>query len=300
MHAHKPHKVRVRSGKAADAHERCAHGGAQRVGEREHFGSCAAFEHTAAAEQKDLVGRANHLRELKNFLVAADGAFAGALVALRKLFGGSWLVVRRLRRHVFGNVHEHRPGTAFPCDGKGFTQGIRKVGNVLYDIVIFGNRGRNAGDVRFLKAVLADEADADVARDKHNGHRVEIRRGDAGYKVGGSGAGRCNAYAGFARCARVTVRGVRRALLVRGQVMVNAMAVFIEFVVNIQHRAARIPKHGIDGLLGQTFDQDLRSCQFHKTGLLFLSSNLRCASSLRGGLSVCRAGGGLLRYGVAD
>ena len=41
--------------------------------------------------------------------------------------------------------------------------------------------------------------------------------------------------------------------------MTDAVAVFVELVVNIEHGAAGVAKHGVDPLLHQTFHQDLRS-----------------------------------------
>ena len=68
----------------------------------------------------------------------------------------------------------------------------------------------------------------------------------------------------LSRDARPTVRGVRRALLVRGDDVLD-VPVAVERVVNIEHRAAGIAEHRLDALLFQAFDEDLSTVFLHKS-----------------------------------
>ena len=81
-------------------------------------------------------------------------------------------------------------------------------------------------------------------------NRIHIGGGDAGHGVGNAGAGSHQANAGLAGRARVSVGGVRRALLVAHEDMAN-LFLLKEFVVNDKHRAAGIAENQIDFLLAQ-------------------------------------------------
>ena len=122
---------------------------------------------------------------------------------------------------------------------------------------MLGNRHGDAGNIDLLEGVLANQAGADVAGDGNHGDRVHIRGGDAGDQIGRARAARGQTDAGFAGCAGISVRRVRRALLVCGQHMPDAVAVEIQRIVNIKNRAARISENGVNALLYQDFTQNL-------------------------------------------
>ena len=128
---------------------------------------------------------------------------------------------------------------------------------------MLGDRQCHASDIDLLKAVAAQEIRADIPRDRDDGNGIHIGRGDPGDQIGRAGAGGGKDDARPARCAGVTIRRVGRPLLMRRQDMTDLVAVFIECVVNIQDRAARIAENGIHALLKQYFHNNLRACFFH-------------------------------------
>ena len=211
MHADESHKTFMCARKRANAHQRRADRSLQAIRQRQQFFRRAAFEHAAAREQKHLVMRANHTCQFRDRLLR--------LLAQRRWFFPFQrlrFVVRRFRGHVFRNVHEHRPRATALCDDKRLAEDSGELVNVLNDVIVLRNRRRDAGDVRLLKAVLADQVHVNVARDEHDGNAVEVGRGNAGHEVGRPRAGGCDADADLAARAGVAIRRVRRALLMRG------------------------------------------------------------------------------------
>ena len=76
-------------------------------------------------------------------------------------------------------------------------------------------------------------------------------------------------HAGAARCTGVAVRRVGCALLVGGQHMGDAVGVFVQLVVEVQHCAAGVAEEGVHPLLTEHLHKDLRTVQLHGEFLLF-------------------------------
>ncbi|MPM39386.1 hypothetical protein SDC9_86019 [bioreactor metagenome] len=77
------------------------------------------------------------------------------------------------------------------------------------------NRRRNAGDIRLLKAVLADQVHVDVPGDEYNRYAIQIGGCDSRDEVRRARPRSCDADANLAACARIAIRRMRRSLLVR-------------------------------------------------------------------------------------
>ena len=75
--------------------------------------------------------------------------------------------------------------------------------------------------------------------------------------------------AAFALHTGVAVRRVGCALLVGGQHMGDAVSVFVQLVVEVQHCAAGVAEEGVHPLLTEHLHKDLRTVQLHGEFLLF-------------------------------
>ena len=93
----------------------------------------------------------------------------------------------------------------------------RDVGRARHQVVVLGDRQRDAGDVGLLERVGSDQPAADLARDADDRRRVHHRGRQAGHHVGGAGARGRDRDADLAGRARVAVGHVGRALLVAGE-----------------------------------------------------------------------------------
>ena len=171
---------------------------------------------------------------------------------------------------VFGNIHQHWAGPAGAGDGKRLPDDVGQLVHVLHQEITLGNGHGDAGDVYLLEGVLADEVFADVAGDKHNRGGVVVGGGDAGDQVGGAGAGGGEAHPHLSRGPGVAVGGMGRALLVGGEVVADffAVAVELEFVVNVQDGAAGVAEHRVHALLQQALHHDLGPSHQHVGNLL--------------------------------
>ena len=122
---------------------------------------------------------------------------------------------------------------------------------------MLGNGHRNALNVSFLEAVLAQTAGDNVARKGHHGDRIHVGRGNAGDQVGSTRAAGGQHHTGAARCAGVAIRCMGRALLVGRQHMGDAISVLIQLIVKVEHRTAGIAKDGIHALLTKDLYKNL-------------------------------------------
>ena len=169
-------------------------------------------------------------------------------------------LARRLLR-VFRDVDVHGTGTAPGRDLERFAEGRRDVVGARHQIVVLGNRQRDAGDVRFLERIGADKLAAHLAGDADDGRAVHHRRRDARHHVRRARSRRRNRDADPAARARIAVGHVRRALLVADEHVADRI---IEHrVIRRKDGAARIPEDVGHTLANETFPNDLRSCAFH-------------------------------------
>ena len=108
--------------------------------------------------------------------------------------GGSRRLVRPLERrarllHVLADVDQHRAGAprAAAIANASRSAGASRV-DVGDQLVVLRDGQRDAGDVRLLEGVAAEQLRRHLARDEHGRHRVEHGGRDAGRQVGGARA----------------------------------------------------------------------------------------------------------------
>ena len=171
--------------------------------------------------------------------------------------------------HVLGDVHQHRAFAAALCDAERGPHGIGQLFHPAHREVVLGDRHRDALDVSFLEAVLAQTRGGHVAGKGHHGHRVHISGSNAGDQIGSTRAAGGQHHAGAAGGAGVAVRCVGRTLLMRRQHMGDAVGILIQLIVEVQHRTAGITKNGIHALLAKNLHKNLRTVQLHGELLLF-------------------------------
>ncbi len=124
------------------------------------------------------------------------------------------VVVARGELHVLGHVDEHgtRPAAARDLERPPHRR-VQLVG-ILDEERMLGERQRHAHDVGLLEGVLAHRRTTDLARDRHERHRVHLRRGEPRDEVGRPRPARGHAHPYPARRPGVAVGRVRSGLLV--------------------------------------------------------------------------------------
>ena len=262
VHAHHPDVHRVAVG-----HDACGHQGISRrdLGLLQQVaqglaGSCAA--HAAAKVDQRALGRIDKIRCPLDLLRVEGGHGADGL----RLFGGE-LAYRR--RHVLGDIHQHRALAAALCNTEGRAHGIGQLFHPAHREIVLGDGHCDALNVGFLKAVPPDPVRGHVAGKGYHGHRVHIGRGNAGDQIGGTRAAGSQHHAGAAGRAGIAVCRMRRTLLVGGEHMGDAVRIFVQLIVKVQHCAAGITKKGVHALLAEDLHKNLRTIQLHGEFLLF-------------------------------
>ena len=158
--------------------------------------------------------------------------------------GGVPIELARSLLRILGDVDEHGSRPAGPRDGERLAHARRHVGGARHEIVVLGDRQRDAGDVGFLKRVGSDQLAADLTGDADDRRAVHHRRRDAGDHVGRPRTRGGDGDADLAARARVAVGHVRRALLVADEHVANR--ILQHGVVRGQDRAAGIAEHVLD------------------------------------------------------
>ena len=103
-----------------------------------------------------------------------------------------------------------------------------------------------------------------LAGEDHQGHRVQVGRGDPGHAVGGAGAGCGDDNAHLARGPGIAVGGVHRPLLMPGEDELEGR--IVQGVEYGDDHAARVAEHALDLLFFQAFNDYV--CALHLSNIL--------------------------------
>ena len=238
VHTDHAGKEGVVAGTGTAAHDGGGHRRTQTLKESAELGHRALGADDAAAHQNEgTLGLLDHGEELFNVSIvglrclevvagaAQHGAQAAVAAVLRD---GEGLIVGLRGGDIFGNVDEHRAGTARTGDGKGLPHHVGQLVRVLDQVVALGDGHGDAGNVHLLEGVLADEAFHHVTGDKDHRRGVVVGGGNAGGQVGGARSGGGKAHAHLAGGAGISVGGVGGALLMGSQNMADLVLVSVQ------------------------------------------------------------------------
>ncbi len=217
----------MRRREAADAEQRLRHRDIGLLGERPHDVHRARQHDAVPGENQRPLGGVDELeRALELF---GPRAPVGTELRLLRHRGVPVELARRLLC-VLGDVDVHRARPSRRGDLEGLAEGRRDLVGARHQIVVLGNRQRDARDVGFLERIRADQLAAHLTGDADDGRAVHHRRRDARHHVRRAGAGRRDGDADLAAGTRVAVGHVRRALLVAHEDVADWI---------VQHRVVR-------------------------------------------------------------
>jgi hypothetical protein len=135
-----------------------------------------------------------------------------------------------------------------------------EIGDVLDEKIVLDAGTRDTHGVNLLKGVETDRVRGDLARDDHHRDRVHVGGGDARDCVRHAGAGSDEANPDLVGSARVAVGGVRGALLVAHEHVLD-LVLLEELVVDEKHRAAGVTEDVLDAFFLQAAHDDFRAGQ---------------------------------------
>ena len=179
-------------------------------------------------------------------LVARQVDLQSVVVLVERLVGKLDL----LGLHVLGYVDDDRAGPAGVGDVEGLLDDLWDLRGVHHQRIVLGDRESDAGGVGLLEGVGADGGARHLSDNGDDGNGVHLGRGDAGYEVGRSGAGRGPAYANPAGHTGITVGGVGGSLLVAGEDVVK-LRILRQSLVEGEDRSARKTEEVYDALTYQ-------------------------------------------------
>ena len=145
---------------------------------------------------------------------------------------------------VLGDVHQNRSRAAGDGEVECLGQGLGDIVGVGDHEVVLGHRHGDATDIGFLEGVGTQETATDLTGDGNHWHRVQVRIGDRGDQVGGTGAGGGDTDTDAAGDLCITGCGMSRALLVAHEHMADPRG-GIQRVVYGENRTARNAEHNV-------------------------------------------------------
>src|SRR5262249_61592202 len=131
----------------------------------------------------------------------------------------------------FRDVDQYWTGAAARGEKERFAKDVRQLVGVRDEIVVLRDRHRDAGDVDFLKRILAEQRARNLSGNRNERRGVHPRVGEGRDEIRGAGAAGRDAHADAAGRARVAFGGVARALLVSAQYVTQPLAVAGERVI---------------------------------------------------------------------
>ena len=171
-----------------------------------------------------------------------------------------------LLEDVLRDIDEHGARPSRRRDVRRLANRQRDFARVHDEIVVFGDRLRDAGDIRLLEAVLAEERARHVAGQGKDGRAVHPGGADAGNEVRRAGPAGPEAEPHPAAGAGVAVRHVGCALFVPAEDMSHPRELG-ERVVEREDNAAGIPEHRVHAFALERLQHHLSASHArHKTG----------------------------------
>ena len=159
------------------------------------------------------------------------------------------LIFGKIGRYILWNVNQYGTRTALTCNPERFPDRISQFIDIFYNIIMFRNRHGDSRNIDFLETVLSKKGYSDVAGDCHNRNRIHIGSRNTCYKICRPRSACGQTYTDFSRCPGITVRRMRRPLLMGSQDVTDLVLVLIQRIIYIQNRTARISEYGIHTLL---------------------------------------------------
>ena len=129
--------------------------------------------------------------------------------------------------------------------------------NPIYEKVVLGNRHGHAGNADFLERIPADQIIRYVGSNGHHRNTVHKCGCDTGHQIGGTRTAGGENHTGLSCCSGIAVCSMGRALLMGSQYMMDPVAVFVQFIKDVQRGAARIAEDGIYTMVQQNFCHNL-------------------------------------------
>ena len=214
-------------------------------------------DHSAAHHQKGTVSLTESLQGPVHFFFPA---FLEGLIPPEG-DGFRIFVVKGRVEHILGHVHQHRSRPAASGDVEGFLQHPGQVLNLFHQVVVLGDGGGDAGDVRFLEGIPADEMGGHLAADHHQRDGIHIGGGNAGDHVADSGTAGGKADTHFPGGPGIAVRCMDGPLFMAGEDMGEFHT--LQSIIQAQYGPSRIAEDNLDLFFSQTFDDGFCTGDFH-------------------------------------
>ena len=176
-------------------------------------------------------------------------------------------VVKFRREHILGDIDDHRAGATGAGDKKGLPDNPRQLLGPLHQIIVLRDGTGDAGDIGFLEGVPPDIGIPYLPCEANQGDRIHIGRGNSGDEIRRARSRGSEHHPHFSRGSGVAVRSMHRPLLVLRQNMGKLH--LVEFIIQRQHRTARIPEDEVDPFLFQAFQHRPRPIDHHRDNPLY-------------------------------
>ena len=273
VHPHHAQAERMRRREASEAEQRGGHRNAGLLGELAQERRRSRHQNSLPREDQGPLGRVDQ----QGCPGDGVGSRRRNRAAARRPRRQPRVEARHSLLRVLGDVHQHRTRPAGAGDEEGLAEGGGDVLGARDQVVVLGDRQRDAGDVRLLEGVAAQDRRRHLPRDADDGRGIHHRRRDAGDEVRRARSGGGDRHSDFARRPGIAVGHVGGALLVPDQDVPDGIG--RHRVVGRHDRAARVPEDDVDAFAHENFPDHLRARPLDRFGVG--ASALLCNCGLR-------------------
>ena len=187
------------------------------------------------------------------------GLDAGLVVLEMNLLRVGELTLRT--RDVLRDIHQDRARATGRRDVEGLLDRTGEIAHVFDQVVVLGDRPREAHVVGLLKRVASDELGCNLTGEDHDGNGIGIGGRNPGDRIRKGRARGHDRNAGPAGGAGKAVRHMDGALFVAGQHMPELMA--MDRIVDVEDGATRVAKDHLHALLAKCPEEYIGAIGFH-------------------------------------
>ena len=178
------------------------------------------IDDTAAGNNHRLLRLADYLRRLchANLEISVRGArfLHRRIVSIKR---------SRIQQNIPGNIHQHRPRAAMPCQAKSLPDSSSQSLRVLDLVIVLCHRHGHIHDVDFLKGVPAQKPCIHLTCKGNHRNRIHKCRSQPCHQVGSPRAGGGNAHAYLAGSTGISVSSMSRILFVSSQNLIDIFCI---------------------------------------------------------------------------
>ena len=130
-------------------------------------------------------------------------------------------------RYIFGDIYQHRSGSAGFCNVKCLAQRVCQNIDIFYNVTVFGDRHRHACDIDLLEGIFSQKRQRYITGNRYHRNGIHVRGRNAGNQIRRAGTAGRHTHTDFSGCTRIAICCMCSTLFMRCQHMENLIAMLV-------------------------------------------------------------------------